>query len=138
MGAIRNRLKQDDLPNRASVDRRTDAWKDSQKVSGIMKRLKDHADGKLDKPLDQTQIKAYEVILDRLVPKLSAVEQTLADPNASKTEEQMVEELVQAFTSLARKRPEVLRRAGLAFKPVAVAQHGAAHTLDENDSALAS
>lgn len=75
---------------------------------------------------------------DKLRPSLSAVEQTLADPNASKTEEQMVEELVQAFTSLARKRPEVLRRAGLAFKPVAVAQHGAAHTLDENDSALAS
>ena len=72
--------------SKSRKDRLTDNWREAISATKILKRLEDHGDGKLDNPLDQTQIKAYEVILSRLVPSLSAVEQTTVDAPRSQDE----------------------------------------------------
>jgi len=56
----------------------TESWRDKISVSMLMNRLQKHADGEID--LDATQVKSIEVILSRIVPTLSAVEQTVPDP----------------------------------------------------------
>jgi hypothetical protein len=57
-----------------------DDWKERIRAGNILARLEKHlGEGKVDEelvPLLPTQIKAAEIILDRILPRLSAVEQT--------------------------------------------------------------
>jgi len=80
-----------------------DNWRESISATKIMKRLEDHADGKLKKPLEPTQIKAYEV---RLVPSLTAVEQTNVNEGESLSEEQILLKLQQVIDA----HPEVVAK----------------------------
>ena len=77
----------------------TDSWKTKIKASMIMNRLIDHYLGKLEVPLDVTQIKAAEVVLARLVPTLSAVEQTVIDDRDRATEPELQAKLVAMLTA---------------------------------------
>lgn len=92
------------MPNRARVKARSESWKDSIDASKLMNRLIDHYDGKLEKPLDATQIKAAEVVLSRLVPTLSAVEQTNLNPADQITEAQLINQLAAILSA----KPELL------------------------------
>ena len=80
----------------------SDKWKDGIKASMLMNRLKDHVDGK--RSLDQTQIKAIEIILGKLVPNLSAVEQTNIDATDLATEEQIASNI----NALAGSNPDTI------------------------------
>lgn len=90
-------------PNKATKQRRSDTWRESIQASSLLKRLKDHADGKLEKPMDATQIKAAEIILARLVPTLSAVEQTIHEEPASESA------LLDQLKALISSNPEVAK-----------------------------
>jgi hypothetical protein len=103
----------DGKPNKATAERRADNWRESIKASSLLKRLKDHADGKLEKPMDATQIKATEIILARLVPTLSAVEQTIVDETAGKSET----ELLAALIDHLKAHPDVAQALGVQFIP---------------------
>jgi hypothetical protein len=70
----------------------------------LLNRLKAHGDGKVR--LSGTQVKAIEVILDRITPKLSAVEQTVTDSRDSLTEDQLLAQLCAIFAA----KPELYRR----------------------------
>ena len=59
-------------------------WRERYKAHGIIQTLHDHGQGKVD--LSPTQIKALEIVLDRLEPRLSAVEQTTVDPGRSEAD----------------------------------------------------
>jgi hypothetical protein len=48
----------------------SDSWKDKIKVSMLMNRLVDHGDGKIE--LTNTQVRAIEIVLSKLVPTLAA------------------------------------------------------------------
>jgi hypothetical protein len=48
----------------------SDSWKDKIKVSMLMNRLVDHGDGKID--LTNTQVRAIEIVLSKLVPTLAS------------------------------------------------------------------
>ena len=48
----------------------SDRWKSKIKVSMLMNRLVDHGDGKIE--LSQTQVRAIEIVLSKLVPTLAA------------------------------------------------------------------
>lgn len=87
--------------SRARKERLTENWKEHIQATAIMNRLKDHGDGKLEKPLDSTQIKAYEVLLSRLVPALSAVEQTTIDVTPAETD------LAATIRSVLKSNPEL-------------------------------
>ena len=60
----------------ARADRRAkegrDAWREQLRISQLMKRLVDCGEGRIS--LTPTQIKALEVVVDRLVPRLSSTE----------------------------------------------------------------
>lgn len=107
MAARKNRLKIDDN------------WRDKIKAGVIMDRLAKHHLGQLEKPLDPTQIKAAEVILSRLVPSLSAVEQTTHQTGRSK------EEILRDIKDLITAKPDLLSTLfpGYALVPVNVAPH---------------
>ena len=51
-----------------------EAWKDRIQPGKLLAKLEAHMDGKVE--LSASQIKAAEVVLDRLVPRLSSIEQT--------------------------------------------------------------
>lgn len=61
------------LANNKAKEQRED-WKAKISAGNILKRLEDGGEGLID--LTPSQIKCYEVVLDRIVPRLSAVEQT--------------------------------------------------------------
>jgi hypothetical protein len=82
----------------------TDSWKGKIQASMLLNRLKAHGDGKVR--LSGTQVKAIEVILDRITPKLSAVEQTVTDSRDSLTEDQLLAQLCAIFAA----KPELYRR----------------------------
>ena len=48
----------------------SDRWKSKIKVSMLMNRLVAHGDGKIE--LSQTQVRAIEIVLSKLVPTLAA------------------------------------------------------------------
>lgn len=68
----------------------------------IRNRLLDHHVGKIE--LTATQIKAGEVVLDRLMPKLSAIEHTDANPRDTLDPAELVRQLKALFAE----RPELL------------------------------
>ena len=92
--------------SKARKERLIDNWRESVQAGSIIKRLRDHGDGKLENELSPTQIKAYEVILARLVPTLTAVEQTNVNTEDSLTEEQILLKLQQVIDA----HPEVVAK----------------------------
>ena len=84
----------------------------------LVSRLKKHADGEIE--LSPTQIRAAEILLDRALPKLSAVEQTVIDPAASMSEEEILAQLV----DLARKHPQIVRKLQAQIGPNGAVQTG--------------
>ena len=87
-------------------------------ASKIVSRFQKHMDGDLE--LTPTQIRAGEILLDRALPKLSAVEQTVIDPAASMSEEEILAQLM----DLARKHPQIVRKLQAQMTPVIAAQQG--------------
>ena len=70
-----------------------------------MNRLKDHADGKIE--LQNTQLKAIELILQRTVPSLSAVEQTTIEPDQKLSEA----DILGRITALLAAHPDLVQQA---------------------------
>ena len=87
-------------------------------ASKIVSRFQKHMDGDLE--LTPTQIRAGEILLDRALPKLSAVEQTVIDPAASMSEEEILAQLV----DLARKHPQIIRKLQAQIGPNGAVQTG--------------
>ena len=87
-------------------------------ASKIVSRFQKHMDGDLE--LTPTQIRAGEILLDRALPKLSAVEQTVIDPASALSEEEILAQLV----DLARKHPQIIRKLQAQMTPVIAAQQG--------------
>jgi len=87
-------------------------------ASKIVSRFQKHMDGDLE--LTPTQIRAGEILLDRALPKLSAVEQTVIDPAASMSEAEILAQLM----DLARKHPQIIRKLQAQMTPVIAAQQG--------------
>ena len=83
----------------------TESWKQKISVSMLMNRLKDHADGKIE--LQQTQLKAIELILQRTVPSLSAVEQTTIEPDQKLSEA----DILGKITALLAAHPDLVQQA---------------------------
>lgn len=88
----------------------------------LLNRLKDHGDGKVR--LSGTQVKAIEVILDRITPKLSAVEQTVVDERDKLSEDQLLAQLSALFAA----KPALLERIN--------ALHNAAALVSESSIAI--
>lgn len=61
----------------------TDSWKDGIRVSMLMGRLYGHALG--DNEMSQTQIKAAQIVLSKLVPDLNRAEHTGKDGGPMET-----------------------------------------------------
>jgi hypothetical protein len=61
------------------------------KTSQLINRLQNHIDGKIQ--LEQTQIKAIEMLLARTMPTLSAVEQTNIEPEKALTESDILAQM---------------------------------------------
>lgn len=77
MATVKHHARQNQHTRRRAnrnVKENRDAWREKLKVSHLMNRLADCGDGKVE--LEPSQIKAIEILLDRVVPRLSAVEQT--------------------------------------------------------------
>lgn len=55
----------------------TERWKNGMAATMLLKRLNDHALGKLD--LTSEQVRSADVVLKKLVPDLASVEQTIHD-----------------------------------------------------------
>jgi hypothetical protein len=90
-----------------------DSWKDKLRVGALMRRLKDHADGKIE--LSNTQVRSIEIILSRLVPTLSAVEQT----HISSTDSMSEVEILSKISMILQARPELWDQlAALRTEPV--------------------
>jgi len=89
----------------------TGTWRDRYKADSLIQILAEHAKGRAT--MKPTQIKAAEIILDRLEPRLSAVEQTQVGPDEKKTPNQLLAEL----KPLLLAHPEYLRELG--FAPIA-------------------
>lgn len=86
-------------------------WRERYTAEALATPLAEHVAGR--KRLRPTQIKAAEILLDRLEPRLSAVEQQISNPDDSKSPQQLLEEL----KPLLLAHPEWLRALG--FVPVA-------------------
>jgi len=79
----------------AKADRRAkegrDAWREQLRISQLMKRLVDCGEGRIS--LNPTQIKALEVVVDRLVPRLSATEVAEVNDLDSLSREEILERI---------------------------------------------
>jgi hypothetical protein len=58
-------------------------------VGRLLSMLVDNADGKIE--LTPSKVRAIEVVLDRMAPKLSAVEQTVVEAAATRTEAELLQ-----------------------------------------------
>lgn len=59
------------------IDCREPAWRDKEKIGALMKRLRDHAEGKNE--MTVTQIRAAQIYLGKTVPDLARTEMTGKD-----------------------------------------------------------
>ena len=107
------RPRLEERPNDAVRAARLKKWQDNINATDVMQTLKSHADGKLKRQLSPTQIKAYELLLSRLVPTLSAQELTHVDPDATKSESELIQEAIDLFKA----HPELARQAGFIPAP---------------------
>ena len=62
------------LHDRKSWQERAEMWREKIKVANIITRLEKHAEGEVE--MTPTQVKAAQVLLDRVMPTLSASEIT--------------------------------------------------------------
>lgn len=69
-------------------------WQDRYQAGELMDELKAHYSG--ERELSSTQIKAIELVLDRVAPKLSAVEQTQVSDH-DRMDEDEIRSLVRAL-----------------------------------------
>lgn len=101
--------------------RLTAQWRENIQAGVLLQRLTDHHLGKLEKPLDQTQIKAAEVVLSRLVPTLSAIEQTNHEATRSS------EDIINDIRALLAAKPDLLATLlpGYEIVPTATVKHDA-------------
>ncbi|HZQ44461.1 MAG TPA: hypothetical protein VFA99_14495 [Acidobacteriaceae bacterium] len=67
----------------------------AQRLGEIKKRLMDHGLGKVE--MQPSQVKALEVLLDRLEPRLSAIEHTEANPRDAADPAQLAARLAALF-----------------------------------------
>ena len=84
----------------------------------LVNRLKKHARGEVE--MSPTQVRAAEILLDRALPKLSAVEQTVIDPASALSEEEILAQLM----DLARKHPQIVRKLQAQIGPNGAVQTG--------------
>lgn len=77
------------LHDRKSWTERAEMWREKIKVANIITRLEKHAEGQVE--MTPTQVKAAQVLLDRVMPTLSASEIT------RKTETLSPEQLILAM-----------------------------------------
>lgn len=75
------------------------------KTSQLVNRLQNHIDGKIE--LQQTQIKAIEMLLARTMPTLSAVEQTTIEPDQKLSES----DILGKITALLAAHPDLVQQA---------------------------
>lgn len=70
-------------------------WQDNPRfqASALLSRLGAHLEGTVD--LKPTQLKALELMLDRVTPRLSAVEQTVIEPAARLSESEIRAQLAE-------------------------------------------
>lgn len=71
-------------------------WKDGIRASNIMRRLYDHCNGEVE--MSNTQIKAAQIILGKLVPDLARNEVANADDKAFETVNRVQFEIVNPQT----------------------------------------
>jgi hypothetical protein len=83
----------------------SDRWKDAISLSMLHKRLTDHIDGKIE--LTSTQVKSIELILQRGVPTLSAVEQTTISEDEKLDDNQILAKL----SALIEQHPDIVQQA---------------------------
>jgi hypothetical protein len=95
------------------------SWRDRYQADGLIETLHNHVrptKGARKVKLSGSQIKAAELILDRLEPRLSAVEQTQVNPDDLKPPLELLRELA----PLLRAHPEWLRELGFIPAPLEV------------------
>lgn len=102
--------------NSPEAKRAKERWQDRYQAGALMDELAAHYKG--ERELSSTQIKAIELVLDRVAPKLSAVEQVESNPLESMTQEQRID-MVRALITA---NPALLTALNLAPKPVVVSQ----------------
>ena len=76
------------------------------RASQLVEMLNKHAVDGADSKIDPTRIKAAEILLARVLPVLSAVEQTTINPDDALTEGQIIlkfQSLISAFPDLREK-----------------------------------
>jgi hypothetical protein len=77
MATVKNHARENQHTRRRAnrnVKENRDDWKAKLKVSHLMNRLRECGEGRVQ--LEPTQIKSIEVLLDRVVPRLSSTEVT--------------------------------------------------------------
>ena len=89
-----------------SAFRQAERWQENERFSAaaLMRRLADIQEGKAE--VSPTQVKALELMLSRVSPSLSAVEQSTVDPALALTEAQIEEQLRQLIAA----HPELVQR----------------------------
>jgi hypothetical protein len=105
-----------------------DRWQDNPRftAAALMRRLAEHQDGSVE--LSSTQIKAIELMLDRVAPRLSSIEQTVIDPRDSLSEQDIATQL----TGIISANPDVI----LTVVGIACAQPGMAQRIIDKASEL--
>lgn len=101
--------------NSPAAKRKLQSWRERYQADKIMAKLAQFSglDGQGKLELSANQIKALELMLDRLEPRLSAVEQTHIDPDAAKSESELIQEAIALFKA----HPELARQAGFIPAP---------------------
>ena len=82
-----------------------DTWRERIQASMLVNRLNDHILGKTE--LEQTQIKAIEILMARVAPTLSAVEQTNVNADDKLSEDQILTRIAELIDN----HPDLLQRA---------------------------
>lgn len=97
----------------------------------LVNRLKRHAKGEIE--MTPTQVQAAKILLDRALPTLSSVEQTVLDPASSMTEDQIIAQM----TEIALKHPHLIRQlnAKLGPAPDVAVQSGKSDATDADKAA---
>lgn len=74
-----NKTKISQMADRRSWQEKAESWREKIRVSAIINRLQDFAEGKKGVEMTAAQVKAAQTLLDRAMPTLSASEITRKD-----------------------------------------------------------
>jgi hypothetical protein len=110
--------------NSPADKRRLENWRERFRADMLVSMLAEHAAGRVEK--SATQIKAIEIVLDRIEPRLSAVEQTHIDSDATKSESELIQEAIALFKA----HPELARQAGFIPAPAQPVDNAVQHSPD--------